>query len=962
MKKVLFFIFAVTLCVAFYSCRDDNFDWDKAHSVGKEVESAYAEHFKEIFGEVSPTQSWDFTQTSGTRAGSLAMPERFGGYSGNSRLGSDSWYNVPSELTTWLDQKLPEQVNNTSKGKPLVFTVPSNGEFDLIPVYQGMAYSYWHMSMGIQPMNGSVASDPVKFWEKNQDMEINVNKINWNRWGGVYHLKNRQNGKYLRWDCKRILVNSSSKGAESNVYDDQLYVSSSNNNFSLTDEIKLSFDVRADVESKVTAALQKDLYNYVRNADKLNFTATTSWKTVSYEGSIYSLIGFKWEDLINLISDNYKTNTIVFNLNENKSANNKFYFKNIKLEYKARNSWSWKTLVDTNELSSDTDLSNIKVKENGGGANDPIMVPYFESAPTEVSKWETLDAVNDNRTKGSDVYSYSKDAGFRFTVVSVKTDKIEKKCLVAFRDRPEDAVFVGVNDDGNFYPIPLNNIASVPDIKTYVNDYYDHYLMIGDWLVYCDDNGNLATQKVTKKSGSTSQLVYPWDVSDLSSIDDAKYKWDFEATTGFAYEQFMVTGENAPSGFNKGIWYNYDQNKTTKAWQSVRLDLGEMSLTKQNNDGSCTFKETRSKGYHFSGLTPGDIVYFFWETMAPYYRCKPVSEGGEGGRILTSLNDQMRIINYDGSTLTGIPSNKVVSIVGCEAGVLGKLDSTKEPDYNDMVFLLVTDEEPKVVDVKNVEEIVEKRYMVEDLGATDDIDFNDMVVDVKQVKKYEITTMSDGKSSKEYKSTTQEVILRAMGGTLDFDFKIGDKVIFTKSKIKDYKTMYKTGMQGGKSTTLDDYDCVLCRATLNGNPWDPSTNNVSFTVYKEGTSTAAGGSGTAGNSEQVNIDNNGIYNISFPVVGDPAPRIIAFPVTKLWRDERHECCNDWLYDREPALWEMPENAPDANKNTHTKSFSEWIKEGSNRSDYLKWVEDKFSTKVKNSMDSWLNKKNVVVEQ
>ena len=950
-KRFFSFISVLAIISGLSSCRDNSFDWDKAHSNMTEVENAYAEHFKEIFGEVSPTQSWDFTQTPVTRAGSLAMPERFGGYSGNSRLGSDSWYNVPSELTTWLDQKLPEQVNNTSKGKPLVFTVPSNGEFDLIPVYQGMAYSYWHMSMGIQPMNGSVASDPVKFWEKNQDMEINVNKVNWNRYGGVYHLKNHKNGQYLHWpESRYIEVYSSKKSWNSSDYEDQL-IFKLNRDLKWGEKIKISFDAKCSVSStNVKLGAQKD-YGKKWYAPSETFKLGNNWQTVTYEANIGEIGAF------NTFAAN-GANQIVLNFNDEK-AERTYYIKNVNISVNGVN------LIDNGDLIYDN-LGSFELHENGIYKDisllEESLTPYFESAPSGTSQWvSNLEYPNN---QGGDVYSRSKDAGFRFAVVSVKADAVEKKSLVAFRNKPEDAVFVGIDNSGNFYPVPLNNIASAPDIKTYVNDYYDHYLMIGDWLVYCDDNGNLATQKVSKKSGSTSQLVYPWDVSGLSSIDDAKYKWDFEATAGFAYEQFMVTGEGVPSGFNKGIWYYYDQNKNTKAWQSVRLDLGEMSLTKQNSDGSCDYKETRSKGYHFSGLTPGDVVYFFWETMAPYYRCKPVSEGGEGGRILTSLNDQMRIINYDGPALTGIPSNKVVSIVGCEAGVLGKLDSAKEPDYNDMVFLLVTDEEPKVVDVKNVEEIVEKRYMVEDLGATDDIDFNDMVVDVKQVKKYEITTMSDGKSSKEYKSTTQEVILRAMGGTLDFDFKVGNNVIFTKSKLSgiNYKTMYMTGMKGGKSTTLDDYDCVLYHATLIGNPWDPSTNNVSFTVYKEGTSTAAGGSGTAGNSGQVNIDNNGSYNITFPNIGDAAPRIIAFPVTKLWRDERHECCNEWLYDREPALWEMPENAPDTNKNTHTKSFSEWIKEGSNRSDYLKWVEDKFSANVKNSMETWLNQKNVVVEQ
>lgn len=929
MKKYynIYLLSALTVVLA-VSCQDDNFDWDKAHSTGKEIETAYAEHFKQIFGEVSPTQSWDFTQqeSSETRAG-LALPERFGGYSGNSRQSVDNWYSVPTALTTWLDTNLKEQVNNKSKGKPLAFSVPSNGEFDLIPVYQGMAYSYWHMNMGIQPMNGGDAKDPIKFWEKNQDIEINVNKVNWNRYGGVYHLKNKKNGKYVYWPRSRyIQISSSKKNINSNDYEDQL-VFKLNQSVSWGTTLKISFDAKcSSANTSISLVAQKDNGSAGWWATNKAISLGTSWQNYSYEAFVTN------SGIWGTIAAN-GANRIVLYFNKEK-AERTYYIKNIRIEFGGS-----VQIVNGDLLGND--VSSFELYENNAqktvSLKEESLSPYFETKPTSGnSQWTDPSYPNDQY---GDVYTYSHDAGFRYAVVSVKTDNVEKKCLIAFRDKPEEAVYVGIDNSGKFYAIPLNNIASAPDIKTYTNDYYDHYLMLGDWLVYCDENGNLATQKVNKKDGSTSQQVYPWDM-DLSGInnDASGYKWDFEIVRGFAYEQFMVTGESAPSDFNNGVWYYYDSSKNTKVWQSVRLDLGEMTMAGYNADNAtATYKETRSKGYHFSGLTPGDVVYFYWDAKAPH-----------GRGILNSLNDQMRIINY-GSALEGIPSGKVVSIIGCEAGIIADMDANdpKEPDYNDMVFLLITDEEPKVVDVKDIEETIEKRYMVEDLGASDDIDFNDMVVDLKQVKKYEITTMSDGKSKKEYKSTTQTATLRAMGGTLDFDFKVGYYTVFTKSKLPgiNYKNMYKTGLSGGKSSLLNDYTSSLYTCTIPNNAWDPSSNNVSFTVYKEGTSTASDG---------VYIDNNGAYTITFPNVGDEAPHIIAFPVTKLWRDERHECCSEWLYDREPALWEMPENDPDENKNTHTENFKDWIK--SNRENYLQWIKTNFSDKVKEQIESWLNSK------
>lgn len=227
-----------------------------------------------------------------------------------------------------------------------------------------------------------------------------------------------------------------------------------------------------------------------------------------------------------------------------------------------------------------------------------------------------------------------------------------------------------------------------------------------------------------------------------------------------------------------------------------------------------------------------------------------------------------------------------------------------------------------------------KRYMVEDLGAvaTSDIDFNDVVFDLK-------------KSESVFGSET-DLIIRAMGGTLDFGLNIGGAEILKKSDLKSYNTkaMYKTGMRNGKSSLLD-YDGIIYQETLSDNPWIPENNNVSITVYKDENTTVTG--------DNVQIEKNGTYTIPFPGAGE-APCIIAFPVSKMWRDEGHSFCNDWLKDIEPALWEMPENAPDATNNTHTESFSTWI--SSHRSEYLNWVETKFSPKVKSSMETWLNQK------
>ena len=849
-KKFFSFISVLGIISGLSSCRDNSFDWDKAHSNMTEVENAYEEHFKEIFGEVSPTQSWDFTQTSGTRAGSY-NPTENGGYN------SESWYEVLDATHTWLDDNLKETVNHQSMGRPFIFEVPTDGTFDLIPIYQGFASSYWDMHMVVQPVSG----DPVdvKFWEKNQGIQVELEPLRFTPNGVNAYLGNQ----VIYFKSKEGENNYMNCNGISNAYKSKYLITSYNGK-----KVLYSFGgTLGDV--KYINYTDNTVWNYCIDFAKLNDSPYTLDRS-SFNGSVGMRIETNNWCQLYVADDISLTQNGWYILEAEIYSNNDFSFK-------AQVIAPWWEKIEEGTLSGK------------GGSWIKVRMRFMAEKTGSHS------------------------------IVFQPTSSINVKNLRVYQDGGEG--FMVANDYGIYTVLDPN------DASAFIS--YDDYFTLDDRFLY-NDGGTL---KAYKNNSNKS-----WDMPDNTRIP--AYKWALEREN--ASEADLAVINNIRS--------QYGVTTSSKDWVNVQVTATEES----------TSLTTRAKRYTFSGLPAGATVYFYWETKMPFWRL------GTAEAILSSLKDQMRA--FDCPTPTNIPSNKIVKVIGCEAALAvapaeNPSASLGDRDYNDMVFLLVTNEEPKFVPITEEHEIItEKRYMVEDLGATDDIDFNDMVVDLRQVEKQKWTIENGVVTKKETVSTKQEVILRAMGGTLDFDFKVGNNVIFTKSKLSgiNYKTMYKTGMNGGKSTLLNDYDCELYRATLNGNPWEPSTNNVSFTVYKEGTSTAAGGSGTAGNSEQVNIDNNGIYNISFPVVGDPAPRIIAFPVTKLWRDERHECCNDWLYDREPALWEMPENAPDANKNTHTESFGDWI--ASHRSDYLNWVETKFSTKVKNSMDSWLNKKNVVVEQ
>ncbi len=161
-------------------------------------------------------------------------------------------------------------------------------------------------------------------------------------------------------------------------------------------------------------------------------------------------------------------------------------------------------------------------------------------------------------------------------------------------------------------------------------------------------------------------------------------------------------------------------------------------------------------------------------------------------------------------------------------------DCNHDGDYTDLVCL-----------VEPVE--ASKRYMVEDLGTTDDFDFNDLVIDVRAY------------------GDRQWAIVRAMGGTLDFTVKIGN-TSWTKSESgMDVKTMYNT--TAGKV----NYNAELAVFDVTG--WDPLANNVSVTVK--------------GNASEAPLV------IPFPKKGE-VPMIIAEHPARKWMDERVSIPADWF--------------------------------------------------------------------
>lgn len=131
-----------------------------------------------------------------------------------------------------------------------------------------------------------------------------------------------------------------------------------------------------------------------------------------------------------------------------------------------------------------------------------------------------------------------------------------------------------------------------------------------------------------------------------------------------------------------------------------------------------------------------------------------------------------------------------------------------------------------------------KRYMVEDLGGSDDFDFNDIVFDVCEY--------SDGK---------QKCFVRALGGTLGISIKVGNS---TWSKAPTYENTEMLNTTAGNV----DYSKSLADFEVTG--WIPRNNNVSVTVTgKDGYT----------------------WEVVFPLTGE-VPFIVATADGKEWMNER----------------------------------------------------------------------------
>ena len=258
-----------------------------------------------------------------------------------------------------------------------------------------------------------------------------------------------------------------------------------------------------------------------------------------------------------------------------------------------------------------------------------------------------------------------------------------------------------------------------------------------------------------------------------------------------------------------------------------------------------------------------------------YEKPFPSPAGTTNGRAIYVELDEEVMPELDGIELK---ENAVVKYIGIEDIADGLLWH-ETTDFNDVVLAVVgnPDVPQEKIITKNQYEVKTckpKRYMIEDLGATDDFDFNDVVVDVESytVETHKVTSENGVIKTDEIiktESAPSKAIIRAMGGTIDFELTIGNTKWVKSENGFDVKTMYNTKGEV-------DYDAELAVFDVAG--WDYDANNIGIKVMgKDGQ----------------------LFDIKFPKVGE-APMMIAVDPTQKWMGERVSVPSDWFYKINPG--------------------------------------------------------------
>lgn len=336
---------------------------------------------------------------------------------------------------------------------------------------------------------------------------------------------------------------------------------------------------------------------------------------------------------------------------------------------------------------------------------------------------------------------------------------------------------------------------------------------------------------------------------------DAGLEWELCLVVGDVETRIWGKGENMMRRYNNGEW---------KTWSSPFNT--DKSITVKNNWGiSHTYNyEYCAKSYTFNTkenpLPVGEKMYFTLKITKTNGLSE--KEYGKIGTATSSVDGHMLALDLENRP-SFIPEGFEYKVIGCEDVNMSnrRTNSTafvSDKDINDLIFCVYGNPKvPEQIEIKDGEPIVrtvEKRYMIEDLGSTDDFDFNDVVVDVKETRE-ETPVLTNGVvTSWKFTEWKQTATIRHLGGTIPFRLQIGDT-----------KCDWMNGVL--------DKDVEI---TFDVTGWDPNENNIIC----------------ASKHEDNKSGNVRTLEVKFPKEGE-VPMIIATKTTQNWMPERESIPESW---------------------------------------------------------------------
>ena len=337
----------------------------------------------------------------------------------------------------------------------------------------------------------------------------------------------------------------------------------------------------------------------------------------------------------------------------------------------------------------------------------------------------------------------------------------------------------------------------------------------------------------------------------------------YQGCASYYWELWMtVEGVGEYKIWSKGESLQFRKAGTNDAYQNVGIGQDGMDSKKGPY-------EVKAPTYTFTNLPVGKSMSFSLRVWTEGYdQCQkfyanPLDEANHP--IINSSVDQWMIGLQNAPVPNGL-QGYTATIIGCEDAKTG------DKDFEDLVFMVYGNPVPPTERVDEVIEQKTKRYLMEDLGETDDFDFNDVVFDIMYDRK-KITYYYNNADATEPYDTKEETlpnlgVVRAAGGTLDFDIMIAGKKVWSKSDVKTIKTTDMINTQPG-------YNPYYVLGEFNPIGYNAKTNNISVSVENRGLNTES------------------VLTIPFPEAGE-APKIVAVPVLTRWMDERVKVPVEWF--------------------------------------------------------------------